>query len=95
MGKCALIPKVVSNLSESDPARKVRKALAGDPETVRGDRAVMASTIYLRVAFERDLFSTKETKPSEPFFVKLRGDGPHAVNCNNSLSMLDDVCATT
>ncbi len=71
--------KVVSNLSDSDPARKIRHPLAGDPETVRGDRAVVASTVYLKVAFKRDLFSTKETKPSEPFFVKLRGDRPHEV----------------
>ncbi len=33
------------------------------------------------MAFKANLFSSLETRPSEPFFVKLRGDGPHEVYC--------------
>ena len=79
--------ETVSNISSRDPASKVRKPLAGDPEVIAAEKVVVASSVYIRAAWKRNLFSKKRTKPSEPFFVKLRGDAPHAVSSSRPTNM--------
>lgn len=71
--------KSISKIGKDDTARNIRRPLAGDPEMLHQEMAVVASSIYLKIAWRKNLFSSKKTKPSEPFFVKLRGEGPHEV----------------
>ena len=46
---------------------------------IRHDDMVVASSVYVRVAWEEDLFTAADTEEDETFFVKLRGEEPHRV----------------
>lgn len=46
---------------------------------IRHDDMVVASSVYVRVAWAKDLFSVSDTEEAGTFFVKLRGEEPHKV----------------
>ena len=56
-----------------------RQALAGDPEMIQNDRAVIASSVYLQLRWARNLFERKNTLLDQEF--ELEKPDKKAVNC--------------
>ena len=66
---------------QDDPAKTVRKPIAGNPATLKHDRAVVVSSVYVKIAWKAGLFDKANTsQATQPFLIKRRGQGKHKVD---------------
>ena len=70
--------EAVKNMNpKREDVKLTRQPLAGDPEVIQNDRAVIASSVLLQVTWANNLFQTKDTLMNQEF--KLESSGKNAV----------------
>ena len=50
--------------------KSARRPVAGDPEVIKRDRAIFASSVYLRIRWANNLFKTEQTQMDQTFEIE-------------------------
>ena len=56
--------------SMSKGTKSARRPIAGDPEVIKTDRAIFASSVYLRIRWANNLFKAEQTQTDKTFNIE-------------------------